>query len=427
MNEDFLHYIWRFQLLDHAFLRTAADAIVQILHPGIHNTDAGPDFFNAKVRIGDTVWVGNVEIHLRSSDWNRHAHSSDEAYNNVILHVVYEDDMMIYAKNERLLPTIEIGQRISSNLQGSYARLLQSAAWVPCASSFSSVAKDKFYMDNFLERVLISRLEEKCSHIFTMLEFSKNNWEEVFNWSLARSFGFKTNSEPFEMLARSIPLRIVHKHRGSRFQIEALLYGQTGLLKADFQDEYPRQLLQEYRLLRRKYNLQPLACHLWKFLRLRPSNFPTLRISQFAQLLCNSHNLFDMIKENDVLLEQGNLFMLEASEYWHSHYTFERKVRTSSRKVMGASSADSILINAVAPFLFVYGQRNELQSFKDKSLDLLANIQPENNAVIRGWNELGYKATSAFYSQALLQLKSKYCQKKKCLSCGVGNRILKNC
>ncbi|HHZ65028.1 MAG TPA: DUF2851 family protein [Flavobacteriales bacterium] len=426
MNEEFLHYIWKFQLLDHVALRTADGEAIQVVHPGTHNTDAGPDFFNSKVRIGETLWVGNVEIHVRSSDWNRHDHSSDEAYNNVILHVVHEDDTMIYNNNGRALSTIQIRDKFPIHLKENYVGLLQSAAWVPCASSFSTVAQDKFFMDSYLERVLISRLEQKSSAICNMLTYSNNNWEECFYWSLARSFGFKTNAEPFELLARSIPLAIINKHRESLFQIEALLFGQAGFLVRDSRDGYPRQLYREYELLRKKYKLQPHAQQVWKFLRLRPGNFPTLRIAQFAHLLRTSHNLFHLVREFASVRDLRRQHKVEASPYWDAHYNFDRSVKKSVRKVLGNNSIDSLLINSVAPFLFVYGHINSQQEYKDKSLELLGEIPAEINNVVNGWKKLGYEASSAFYSQALLQLRVEYCQKKKCLSCGIGNRILKN-
>ncbi len=426
MNEEFLHYIWKFQLLDHGVLKSASGDIIEVVHPGIQNTDAGPDFFNSKVRIGKTLWVGNVEIHVRSSDWNRHGHSTDDAYSNVILHVVYVDDAEIHDKNKRLLPTLQIENKFPIKLQDNYARLLRSRAWVPCASAFNAVVQDKFFINNYLESVLISRMEKKSSVIFTSLKYSNNNWEETFYWSLARSFGFKTNAEPFELLARSIPLSIINKHRENRLQIEALLFGQAGFLHEGMNGEYPRRLFWEYEFLRRKYNLDPYARHLWKFLRLRPGNFPTLRLAQFAHLLSTSHNLFHMVREFQSLRELRRIFVVEASDYWNTHYNFDRKVARSFRKVLGSGSIDSILINSVVPFLFVFGHNNGLQEYKDKSLELLQSIPAENNVVVNNWRRLGYRATSALFSQALIELKEEYCQKKKCLSCGVGNRILKN-
>ena len=426
MNEEFLHYIWKFQLLDHTVLKTVCGETIEVVHPGFHNTDAGPDFFNSKVRIGKTIWVGNVEIHIRSSDWNRHDHSSDGAYSNVILHVVYEDDIEISDKSARLLPTLEIGNKFPARLEKSYVRLLGSKTWIPCASAFSAVVEDTFYINSYLERVLISRMEMKSAVIFNSLKYTDNNWEETFYWSLARSFGFKTNAEPFELLARSIPLIIINKHRENRFQIEALLFGQAGFLQEGMDGDYPRRLFREYEFLKRKYSLQPYAKHLWKFLRLRPGNFPTLRIAQFAHLLSASHNLFHVVREFNSVQELREIFAVEASGHWDLHYNFNKRVARPMRKVLGKVSIDSVLINSVAPFLFVYGHRNGLQEYKDKSLDLLASIPAENNAIINNWKQLGYKATSAFYSQALLHLKSEYCQKKKCLSCGIGNRILRN-
>ena len=426
MNEGLLHYIWKFQLLEHATLKTDSGETVEVVHPGLHNNDAGPDFFNSKVRIGNTVWAGNVEIHVRSSDWNRHDHSSDDAYNNVILHVVYEHDSEIYDKNKRMLPTMQIGDKFLSDVQNKYSKLMENRAWVPCAPSFSSVAEDKFYIDSYLERLLISRMERKSSAVFNSLKSTNNNLEESFYWSLARSFGFKTNAEPFELLARSIPLKIINKHRQNIFQLEALLFGQAGFLQNGGNDEYASQLAREYYVFCRRYELSPNGKHLWKFLRLRPGNFPTLRIAQFAHLLSISQNLFQVIRELKSLVELKELLQVNASSYWDCHYNFKGSRSKSIQKRLGTSSIDSVLINTVAPFLFVYGHINGLQEYKDRSLELLCSLPPENNSVINNWKKLGYVATSAFFSQALIELKTEYCQKKKCLSCGIGNRILRN-
>ena len=276
MQEDFLHHIWKFRLFDQRALFTSSGEAIAILKPGDHNFDAGPDFFNSQLMIGSMKWIGNVELHVNASDWIRHHHEIDPAYDNVILHVVYENDHPIKRKNGELIPTLELKDRMDLRSYQKYLDLNKSKDAIPCGSQIADV--DEFILNNWLDRILTERLELKSQLILNILRHSNNNWEETFYQILGRNFGFKINNEPFELLTRSLPLNVIGKHKHDRFQTEALLFGQAGMLKREFADEYPLRLKKEYNYLRKKYSLQALELHIWKFSRMMPGNFPTIRI-----------------------------------------------------------------------------------------------------------------------------------------------------
>jgi hypothetical protein len=421
MKEDLLHYIWRMQRFDRSALQTTSGQPLEILQPGIHNTHAGPDFLNARVRIGDTLWAGNVEMHLKTSDWLVHQHQEDPAYNNVILHVALEEDCLIERQGGERLPCLEMKKRIPPKLTAHYLRLLHNEAWIPCQNQLESV--NGLTRDLWLDRLAAERLEEKARELAQELEHNRGNWEETFYQALARSFGAKVNGEPMAMLARNTPLALVGKHRNSLFQVEALLFGQSGLLQQTFEDEYPLSLQREYEFLRKKYSLSPIPAASWKFLRLRPANFPTIRIAQLATLLSQTSNLFSKVMAARDIREVENIFEVKLSNYWWAHYTFE-KSSPRQRKALGRDTIRLVIINAIAPFLFLYGQRKGDPRFQEKALAFLESLHPENNAIIQRWQALGMPAASAFNTQALLQLKNEYCDRKRCLECAIGNAIL---
>ncbi|MBL7892504.1 MAG: DUF2851 family protein, partial [Bacteroidia bacterium] len=406
MTEEFLHYLWKYKRYNSANLSTQTGEVIQVIKQGEHNTDAGPDFFNSKLKIGKTIWAGNVEIHIHSSDWKKHNHQSDKAYDNVILHVVYRHDEKVYRKTGEELPTLELKGRFDESVFKKYLQFKASKTWVPCAPQLKSV--ESFILNNWLERMLVERLERKSGAVLASLEINKNNWEETFYQHVARSFGFKVNSDPFELLARSIPNSILAKHKNSLFQVEALLFGQAGLLDNQFVDTYPQYLQNEYAFLRKKYKLTPLDPHVWKFLRLRPSNFPTVRIAQFASLIFNSIHLFSKVIETNKPDALKKLFSVRASEYWETHYMFDKK-SAKSVKSIGPDGVNNIIINTIVPFLFVYGKSKAEEKYVDLSLALLEKIEPENNSIIDKWEQFGVKAKSAYQTQALLQLKNEYC------------------
>jgi hypothetical protein len=421
MSEDFLHYLWKFNLFNSELVTTNGEPI-QILKSGEHNKNSGPDFFNAKVKIGNTTWAGNVEIHLKSSDWNHHGHQKDKAYQNIILHAVHDADAQNSDLNGNEIPTVQLKNKFSSGLWNQYETLVNSKQWIPCANMIETV--DKFTINTWLERMVIERLEQKIIVVETLLKQNQNNWEETFYQSLARNFGFKLNAAPFELLAKSLPSKYLAKHKNNLLQIEAMLFGQAGLLEEKFKDQYPNELKREYNFLKNKFGLKPIEKHLWKFAKTRPVNFPTLRIAQFAKLVHKSSHLLSLILETKKAKDILKLFDVSASEYWTTHYRFDHESK-SSEKNLGKSSAENILINTVIPFLFLYGKEKNNEYVKNRSLELLEQLPAENNNIIKEWELLKIKTGSAYRSQGLIQLKNEYCSQKKCLNCGIGSKILK--
>jgi len=420
MNEEFLQFIWEHGLFNRNNLLTIDGKPAEVIHVGQPNTDSGPDFFNARIRIGETTWAGNVEIHQKSSHWYRHHHNVDAAYDNVILHVVETFDLPVKVKNHEL-PTLVISY--PSELLKNYEQLLKSERWIACEDKLSEV--DPFILRFWFSSLMIERLQSKTGDILVLLEQNKNNWNDTFYQLLARNFGMKTNALPFELLARSLPLQILSKHKNDLFQTEALLFGQSGLLNESLLgDDYFLSLRKEYSFLYKKYGLSGIESHLWKFMRLRPINFPTIRIAQLAALINHSSALFSRVLEIENLGELRKLFDVSASEYWDTHYNFNKISKDNHRKTLGESAFNNLVINTVVPILFVYGDQHMDQAMKDHALVLLENLAPESNQIIRKWNSLGIECRSAFETQALLQLKNSYCTDKKCLNCQLGAKII---
>ncbi len=422
MREDLLHYLWRTRRFEGTNLHTTQGEPLQILQPGTHNSDGGPDFTDARLRIGDTTWAGNVEMHLLASDWRRHGHQHDRAYDNVILHVVLEEDEPILRANGERIPCLEMRQLIPAKLATTYQKLLHNEHWIPCQHHFAAVLE--MTKSLWLERLLVERLEQKTQVIAQALERNGNNWEETFYQMLARNFGLKTNAEPFELLARSTPLLTLMKHKNSLSQMEALLFGQSGLLERAFEDAYPNQLKREYAFLQKKYTLTPLLGESWQFLRMRPASFPTIRIAQLATLLFQTNHLFSKMLVAKNATELENMFELKLSNYWLTHYVFDKESKHSPKQ-LGKSTIHLFIINTIAPFLFLYGKRRSEAHFQDRAFALLEAVPAEKNRIIRQWRALGMAPNSAYQTQALLQLKNQYCDQKRCLDCAIGNAILK--
>lgn len=422
MTEEFLWYIWKFRLFDNSQLKTTAGEAIHILKPGEHNTNSGPDFFNARIKIGSTVWAGNVEVHTRASDWYKHKHNTDKAYDNIVLHVVYESDLELHLRNGESMPTLELKNRIPQSVYGKYLQFRSSKDWTPCEKQIHTVSQ--FTLNNWKDRLLVERLERKSTAILGSLKQNKNNWEETFYQVLARNFGQKVNSDPFELLARSLPVSVLAKHKNSLVQTEALLFGTAGLLKNNFKDEHPQLLQKEFTFLKSKFKLKPLDPSGWKFMRLHPPNFPTIRISQFANLMHRSSHLFSKILEADSIKELTCLIETETSEYWQTRYRFD-KLSFKRKKTLGHDSINTILINTVVPFVFVYGKEKGEEKYCGRALDFLEKLEPENNSILAKWNAIGVPSKNAYETQALLQLKNEYCSKKRCLECAIGNALLK--
>jgi hypothetical protein len=422
--EDFLHYIWKFRLFDKTDLKTVDGEDIEIFSAGLPNSDSGPDFHNARIRIGDTVWAGNVEVHIQSGDWHKHKHTNDNAYNNVILHVVYREDVPVIFPDGRHLPTLELQNRIAPELYNQYHSLIfGNQTIIPCEGTIGKV--DDITIRNWLTRVLIERLEKKSATVITALNVNRGDWEETFYQFLAANFGFKTNAVPFELLAKSLPQNILAKHKNNPLQIEALVFGQAGFLEGDVVDEYPISLKKEYDFLRKKYSLTPIETHLWKFMRLRPQNFPTVRLAQFAALVVKSNHLFSKVLDIRDVKTLRELFTgIHVNPYWDNHYRFDAESKNMAKN-LGQSSIDILLLNTLALFMFSYGKHLQLQHYIDRGLKLLESLPKEQNNIIADFDTLGVKINTAFESQGLLELKKNYCNFKKCLQCGIGNKILR--
>jgi hypothetical protein len=438
MHEDFLHYLWRTHRFDLENLKTTNGEAIEIFHFGEYNTHAGADFQNARIRIAGIEWVGNVEMHIKASDWLAHGHQHDKAYNNVILHVVYEEDMPIpriqnepTSINREEVPCLVLKDRISENIFKKYKYLLNNAAWIPCQTALPDVPQ--LVKDMWLERLVIERLERKTEEIALALVHNRNDWEETFYQFMARNFGMKVNAEPMIWLAQSLPHLILAKHKNKLSQIEALLFGQAGMLDGDFNDDYPNKLKKEYHFLKHKYQLNPIPIASWKYARMRPLSFPTVKLAQFAALIHRSSHMFSKVLDSEHITDVKNLFNIEVSEYWTAHYVLDTPVLSKdnksekavkSVKKLGAETIDLFLINTIIPFLFYYGKFKNAQEYKDRALQFLEKIKPEKNALTEGWQTLNMPAQNAAQSQAQIELKTRYCDAKQCLNCAIGNKIL---
>ena len=418
--EAFLHYVWKYKYFDHTDITTQEGEQIQILTSGQYNRDAGPDFFNAKIKIGDTTWAGNVEIHIRSSDWYRHNHHTDKSYDNVILQVVLYNDKAVERTNGSKIPTIEMN--FNQDLFNNYQKLLNSEQWIACEDKISYI--DPLSLVFWIDKLGVERIESKYKAINNALKANKNDWETTFYQKLARNFGFKTNGEPFELLAKSLPIEYLAKCKDNLTQLEALFFGQSGFFESQLtEDIYYIELKKEYEYLRHRFQLTPLENHLWKFSKLRPINFPTIRIAQFAKLIHRSNKLFSRILEISELKELFTLFDIELDGYWQNHYTF-RKDSPKRQKKLGKQAIITIIINTIIPFLFIFGEKKNKTEFKDKALQFLHDMPAENNRITKKWKNLGIKQENAYQTQALIHLKTNYCEQKKCLDCRIGNQLI---
>lgn len=421
MQESFLHFIWRTRRFSHQHLFTTTLQPVEILDPGVYNTNAGPDFFNARIRMGDAVWVGNVEMHVRASEWMAHGHQHDPAYSSVILHVVWLEDRPVFLENQIALPCLELRGRVDMVLLQRYKNLETNKLWIPCAAQINQAPL--VIRLNCLDRMLVERLEEKTELVAQVLEANNQNWDEAFYQLLAGGFGLRINTQAFESVARSLPALILARHRDQLFQLEALLFGQSGFLSGNFSDAYPIALQREYQHLALKYQLSPLSVQVWKFARLRPAGFPTLRLAQFAALWSRSERLFSQALEIEDLKSLGYLFSADVSEYWKTHYRFEKKSRRLPRRP-GRAFLETLALNVIVPMMYYYGKIKYQSVYQNRALHLLDCLLPEKNQIQSAWARLGMSAQNAGESQALLQLKTRYCDARRCLQCTIGCFIL---
>ncbi|SDS69373.1 DUF2851 family protein [Gramella sp. MAR_2010_147] len=421
MKEDFLYHVWKFQKYDPEGLETSEKELLKILHLGIQNDLSGPDFFNAKIQIGEQLWAGNVEIHIKSSDWYAHHHETDPAYDNVILHVVWEHDVEIYRQDHSIIPTLILNSKVEESILDSYKNLLQkSHLRLNCENEFENFSD--FQLQHWLERLFFERLEKKSEVIQDLLLKTENNWEAVLFIMLSRSFGSKVNADAFMAMAQSLDFKIVQKIANNSFALEAIFLGQAGLIKNI--DHYGLELEKEYKYLKHKYSLQSEFLPSPQFFRLRPNNFPTIRLSQLASLYSNKKNLFYELMQAKDLSTIKDLLVLDVSEYWKNHYNFGRSHSFRNKK-LSAAFIDLIIINCIIPVKHSYfqfiGEEDE-QSIQD----LINEVNVEKNSIIDLFNDLRPKtAITAMHSQALLQMKNEYCDLNKCLKCELGASLLR--
>ncbi|HKJ78409.1 MAG TPA: DUF2851 family protein, partial [Prolixibacteraceae bacterium] len=376
MPEEFLQFVWENNLFENHNLRTEKGISLEIINTGRRNTNSGPDFFNARILLGGTEWAGNIEVHKKSSDWLLHNHQNDKAYNNVILHVVGQHDKEICRSNKEPVATLVL--KYPAHCLKNYNKLLAAKTWIACENDFHKINPVMLRLG--FNRLMIERLEQKTTAIRDKLLKNGNNWNETFYQVLAAGFGFKVNALPFELLANAIPLNILAKHKNNLFQLEALLFGASGLLNEELiGDDYYLKLREEFSFLYRKYKIKPVEGHLWKFMRLRPGNFPTIRIAQLAALVYHSHGMFSKITEAETVEALQQLFKTRASGYWDNHYRFNKQSKKIQPRVMGESSINILLINVVIPFLFIYGEMQEQHHLKDRALNFLEQLPAENN------------------------------------------------
>ena len=421
MKEDLLQFIWKFQYFNSSELTSTDGDLVQIIYPGAYNSNQGPDFKEAKIKINNILWSGNVELHINSSHWNTHHHSDDSNYNNIILHVVWNHDTEIKDANGNNLSTIELQARVSKLLLGKYRRLKENARFIACENLPSAVGS--LALNSWKQRLVAERLIAKSKNIFTDLEQTNYHWEETFWWLIAANFGLTLNSGAFKKMAQSLPLALVAKHKRNIIQIEALLYGQAGLLGQAFDDKYPKMLQKEYLFYQKKYKLAPPNKELY-YLRMRPANFPTIRLAQLAMLVCSSEHLFSKIKETESVEEVKKMFNVSANDYWHYHYVFDETSEYKIKK-LGSQMINNIIINTVVPVIFSYSLHHSEEVLQEKAIRWLEEIAPEKNTITQGFEKLQYSNESAFDSQAYIQLKKEYCDHNFCLQCAIGNSILK--
>ena len=421
MQEDFLHYIWKHKKFELTNLKTTAQETVSVLQVGTHNHNTGPDFFNAQIKIENQLWAGNVEIHVNSSDWFLHNHEQDKNYDNVILHVVWQHDTEIHRKDNTVIPTLELKKVVSKTALQNYQKLFsKKQKWINCENDFASV-KD-FVVNNWLERLYFERLERKSTNIEQLLKSSKNNWEAVLFKMLAKNFGLKVNGDAFLSLANSFSFSLVQKLQTKQSSLEALLFGQADLLNTDVQDVYFLELQKEYLFLKQKFGLSSQSVTPLQFFRLRPPNFPTIRISQLASVYVSQTNLFSKIISATTKEEIYKLFTVTTSAYWENHFTFGKTSKTSKKRITNAF-IDLLIINTIVPIKFSYAKQQG-KDIDDAIVGIINEIASEKNSIVNKFQDLKPLAKSAMHSQALLQLKTEYCDKNKCLQCAIGNNLL---
>nr|WP_315157296.1 DUF2851 family protein [uncultured Flavobacterium sp.] len=421
MKEDFLHYVWKYQKLTSLELQTVKGETISILHPGYYLETAGPDFFNAQIIIGDQKWAGNIEIHLNSSDWYLHNHERDAAYNNVILHVVWEHDSDVFGPNNVEIPVVELRDFVKSDLLLSYKHLLAQKSWIFCENQIQQV--NQFVITNWQERLFFERLERKSQSVFDSLLATNNDWEAVLFLLLAKNFGLNTNGVSFFKIAQSIPFTVIRKEASDLQNLEAFFFGMAGLLENNKEDVYYKDLQFRFYYLLQKYSIEKVNIEPLQFFKHRPDNFPTIRLSQLASLYHQEKNLFSKITNEFSLPLLYERFAVTTSEYWQTHYQFD-KISPKKSKKLTKPFVDLLLINTIIPIQFAYA-KNQGKEIAEELILLMQSLDPESNAILDKFKSFGISAKNAFEAQTLLQLKSEYCNKSRCMECAIGAELLK--
>lgn len=422
MKEDFLHYIWKFKKFNSLNLKTAQGELVTIIKSGDYLELSGPDFFNAHIEIGNQKWAGNVEIHLKSSDWYLHNHESDPAYKNVILHVVWENDTAIFRENNTEIPVLVLKDFVAREIVESHNELVTPKTWISCESGLQEI--DKFVFKNWQERLFFERLERKSKFVYQLLEETNQDWEAVLFCLLAKNFGLNTNGNSFLQISKAIPFSIIRKESFEIENLEALLFGTSNLLEAEKEDVYYKDLKFRYFYLLHKYQIEKTYTEPLQFFKLRPDNFPTIRLSQLAALYNKHQNLFSKIISLKSVDSVYRLLNVTTSPYWQNHYQFDKESPKKS-KMLSKSFIDLLIINTIIPLQFAYSSIMG-ESIAEDLIDFMNEVTSEKNAIIDKFNSFGIKAKTAFESQTLLELKNEYCERKACLKCAIGLELLKN-
>ena len=421
MKEDFLHYVWQYKKFDISNLTTVSGELLTISHSGNYLQQAGPDFFNAQIILGNQKWAGNVEIHLKSSDWYLHHHEKDANYENVILHVVWEHDTPVFRKDNSEIPVLELKNYLFKKDLENYQALASLKSWIYCESQISMI--DSFVLQNWQERLVVERLERKYVPIEQLLVETENNWEAVLFCTLAKNFGLNTNAETFLKIAKSIPFSIVRKESSEVENLESLFLGTADLFPVAIQDNYTKNLKNRFEYISQKHKLKKIIIAPVQFFKHRPDNFPTIRLAQLAMLYHKQQNLFSKVIACKTLNELHQLFEITISDYWQNHYQFDKE-SPKKKKQFSKSFIDLLVINAIVPIQFAYG-KSQGKEASESLLDLLREIAAEKNIIIEKFSNFGIKAKNAFETQSLLQLKNEYCNRSKCLQCAVGIQLLK--
>jgi hypothetical protein len=424
MDEAFLHFVWQHQYYNKSDLITADGHKVEVYQPGHYNTNAGPDFLNARIKIGDLLWNGSIEIHVLSEDWFHHKHHLNLVYDSVVLHVVWQGEKRAHRTDATEIPVVYLKTRIPQTVFQKYQSLIGSMDHLPCSKFLKDIPD--VVSQNMLDHVLVERLERKASELLDMHDYNAGDWEETAYQVLLKSFGFQKNSELFHKLGKILPLKILKRHRDKVLQVEALLFGMAGFLKGKAGDDYQDALQKEFTFLCKKYGLEDdiIEPHLWKFMRMRPANFPTIRLAQLAVLIVQSDNIFSSLVYGGSVTSILNYLCVKPGNYWREHYYFGKKTQRHSAD-LGESGMEGIIINAVVPLMAAYGIHTDDHIWIERAIQLLEQIKPEKNSIVRRVSDSGIRVEKACDSQAAIELYKNYCSRKKCLQCKIGTFILK--